>query len=248
MGNLKKQNSLQMPHHKAVIAGLGAAAALTGAALMYKAPSDVKLFADDKLTDHDYKFMAYVSEYGKSYGTVAEFMFRKEVFVTRHNEIEAFNADANNTHTVGHNIFSDKTFAEMKKLNGYKPVARESNAVHLDESSNAASVDWRTKNNAVHAGPSPPPLPLKELMPSRLEPLNPSLSNNSSPAPSKTVDAMVDSWTTLSNTSRPLHSSSRPPTHTLPELEELLPAAIRNPPVLVPSPLSTMSNKDLPPK
>jgi xylem cysteine proteinase len=135
-----------MPGHKAAIAGLGAAAALTGAALMYKAPSGVKLFADDKLSGEDYKFMAYVSEYGKSYGTVAEFMFRKEVFVTRHNEIEAFNADANNTHTVGHNLFSDKTFAEMKKLNGYKPVARELNAVHLDESSNAASVDWRTKN------------------------------------------------------------------------------------------------------
>jgi C1A family cysteine protease len=91
--------------------------------------------------------MAYVSEYGKSYGTVAEFMFRKEQFVTRHNEIEAFNADANNTHTVGHNLFSDKTFAEMKKLNGYKAgPLRASNAVTLDESNLAASVDWRSKN------------------------------------------------------------------------------------------------------
>jgi len=136
-----------MPHHKAAIAGLGAAAALTGAALMYKAPSGVKLFADDKLTGDDYNFMAYVSEYGKSYGTVAEFMFRKEQYVMRHNEIEAFNADANNTHTVGHNLFSDKTFAEMKKLNGYVAgPLRASNAVTLDESNLAASVDWRSKN------------------------------------------------------------------------------------------------------
>jgi cathepsin L len=134
-------------HHKAAVAGLGAAAALTGAALMYKAPSGVKLFADDKLSGEDYKFMAYVSEYGKSYGTVAEFMFRKEQFVTRHNEIEAFNADANNTHTVGHNLFSDKTFAEMKKLNGYIAAPlRESTAVQLDESNLADSVDWRSKN------------------------------------------------------------------------------------------------------
>jgi C1A family cysteine protease len=135
-----------MPGHKAAIVGLGAAAALTGAALMYKAPSGVKLFASDTLSGEDYKFMAYVSEYGKSYGTVAEFMFRKEQFVARHNEIEAFNADANNTHTVGHNLFSDATYAEMKKLNGYKAVAKESNVVMLDESVTAAEVDWRNKN------------------------------------------------------------------------------------------------------
>jgi len=136
-----------MPGHKAAIAGLGAAAALTGAALMYKAPSGVKLFADDKLSGDDYNFMAYVSEYGKSYGTVAEFMFRKEQFVARHNEIEAFNADANNTHTVGHNLFSDKTFAEMKKLNGYKAgPLKTTKAPTLDESNLAASVDWRSKN------------------------------------------------------------------------------------------------------
>jgi len=133
-----------MPHHKAAIAGLGAAAALTGAALMYKAPSNVQLFATDRLEAEDYKFMEFVTNYGKSYGTVAEFMFRKEQFVTRHNQIEAFNADTNNTHTVGHNMFSDKTYAEMKKLNGYTHK-EATNVVELDESVTAASVDWRTK-------------------------------------------------------------------------------------------------------
>jgi C1A family cysteine protease len=135
-----------MPGHKAAIVGLGAAAALTGAALMYKAPSGVKLFASDTLSGEDYKFMEYVSTHGKSYGTMAEFMFRKEQFAARHTDIEAFNADANNTHTVGHNLFSDATYAEMKKLNGYKAVAKESNVVMLDESVTAAEVDWRNKN------------------------------------------------------------------------------------------------------
>ena len=134
-----------MPGHKAAIAGLGAAAALTGAALMYKAPSNANLVAADRLTAEDYKFMEFVTQYGKSYGTVAEFMFRKEQFVARHNEIEAFNADTNNTHTVGHNLFSDKTYAEMKKLNGYTHV-EATNVAQLDESVTAASVDWRTKN------------------------------------------------------------------------------------------------------
>merc|ERR1712195_68163 len=121
--------------------GLAAAAAVTGAALHYNAPSA----ATTILTGEDYKFMAYVSEYGKSYGTVAEFMFRKEQWTVRHNDIESFNADTNNTHTVGHNEFSDKTFAEMKKLNGYMP-SEQKNVNILSEDSNAATVDWRSKN------------------------------------------------------------------------------------------------------
>jgi len=133
-------------HTKAAVVGLGAAAALTGAALMYKAPSGVKLFAEDTLSAEDYKFMAYVSEYGKSYGTVAEFMFRREQFVAAHNEIESFNADSNNTHTLGHNLFSDKTYAEMKKLNGYvAPTTKVMNVKVLEET-NDATVDWRSKN------------------------------------------------------------------------------------------------------
>ena len=132
-----------MPHHKAVIAGLGAAAALTGAALMHKASGSKH--GSHELTGEDYKFMAYVSEYGKTYGTVAEFMFRKEQWTVRHNDIESFNADANNTHTVGHNEFSDKTYAEMKKLNGYMP-SEQKNVTILSEDSNAATVDWRSKN------------------------------------------------------------------------------------------------------
>merc|ERR1711990_552853 len=94
----------------------------------------------------------------------------------------------------------------------------------------------RTKLNAVHAGLSPPPVPSKVLMPSRPEPSNPSLSNNSSPAPNKTTDAMVDSWTTLSPTlPQETHSSSKLPTHTLPDPEELPPAHTANPEVSVPS-------------
>merc|ERR1711935_1239453 len=110
------------------------------------------------LSAEDYKFMAYVSEYGKSYGTVAEFMFRKSQFVARHNEIEAFNADSNNTHTVGHNLFSDKTYAEMKKLNGYVAnpnkvanvkVLEEVEATTSTGDPRTPSPQLRTKLNAV---------------------------------------------------------------------------------------------------
>merc|ERR1712195_390322 len=105
-----------------VIAGLGAAAALTGAALMHKSAGSKH--GSHELTGEDYKFMAYVSEYGKSYGTLAEFK---------------------NTHTLGHNEFSDKTYAEMKKLNGYLP-SEQKNVKILSEDYYPAFVDWRSEN------------------------------------------------------------------------------------------------------
>merc|ERR1711957_1013499 len=111
------------------------------------------------------------------------------------------------------------------------------------------SPQLRTKLNAVHAGPSPPPVPLKELMPSRLDPLNPSLSNNSSPAPCKTMDAMVDSWTTLSlGLPKETPSNSRLPTHTPPEEDKEDHAKLINPRVSVPSLDIKVSPPDLPPK
>jgi len=96
------------------------------------------------LTSMDYEFMSFVTEYGKSYGTVAEFNFRQTQFAKTHNEIEAFNADSNNTHILGHNEFSDQTYNEIKRRNGYVH-SEQTNIELLDESSNAASVDWRTK-------------------------------------------------------------------------------------------------------
>merc|ERR1711998_645776 len=86
------------------------------------------------------------------------------------------------------------------------------------------SPQLRTKDNVDHAGLSPPLVPLKVLMPSNLDPSNPSLSNNSSPAPNKPTDAMVDSWTTLSNISNLLVPLSNPHTHTPPDKEEFPPA------------------------
>merc|ERR1712195_10941 len=138
MGINFKTNTLQMPHTKAIVAGLGAAAALSGAALMFNGQA---IPASQILTGEDYEFMAHVSQYGKSYGTVAEFMFRKEIFVAKNNLI-----DANNAHTVGHNEFSTSTVAEMKKMLGYKSAGLTQKNVVMFEETNDATVDWRSKN------------------------------------------------------------------------------------------------------
>ena len=131
---------------QAAIAGLGATAALAVIALSYQAPEGTQLFKDaGVLTAEDYKFMNYVSTFGKRYGTKAEFEFRSAIFKKNLEKIAEFESKPQ-THTVGINHFSDRTEAEMKKLNGYKadPYAQK-NFTTLDETTLTDSVDWRSK-------------------------------------------------------------------------------------------------------
>ena len=98
------------------------------------------------MTAADYQYFDYVSTFGKSYGTVAEFNFRSNIFKNNLVKIEEFNADPVNTSTVGVNMFTDRTEAEMKKMNGYKAAEKQGNYTILDDSTLADAVDWRTKN------------------------------------------------------------------------------------------------------
>merc|ERR1711981_1152190 len=92
----------------------------------------------------DYAYMAYVTEYGKSYGTVAEFVFRSNEFRKSKEFVDAHNADPTNTHEVELNMFADRTYDEMKAMNGYMPREEQTEFVELGEPM-ASSVDWRTK-------------------------------------------------------------------------------------------------------
>jgi cathepsin L len=76
------------------------------------------------MTAQDYEFMSYVTEYGKTYGTKAEFEFRAALFKQELAHIEEQNASGNNTHTLGVNHMSDWTVEEYNKLLGYKPELR----------------------------------------------------------------------------------------------------------------------------
>ena len=100
----------------------------------------------DVMTDADYKFMAHVVEYGKSYGTKAEFEFRSAIFKQNLAEIDAINADPTITHQVGVNEFSTWTAQERKALTGYKQIndglKMEENIKILDTSNLADSINW----------------------------------------------------------------------------------------------------------
>ena len=131
---------------QATIAGLGATAALAVIALNYQAPEGTQLFSNPELlTAEDYQFINYVSNFGKRYGTKAEFEFRSNIFKNNLKKIEEWN-NADNTHTLGINEFSDKTETEMKKMLGYKKdMYQQKKTLVLDETNLADSVDWRSK-------------------------------------------------------------------------------------------------------
>jgi cathepsin L len=98
------------------------------------------------MTAQDYEFMSYVTEYGKTYGTKAEFEFRSALFKQELAHIEEQNASGN-THTLGVNHMSDWTEEEYNKLLGYKPSLRlggeKRESTFLDVSGPMAdSINW----------------------------------------------------------------------------------------------------------
>jgi cathepsin L len=87
---------------------------------------------DQLMTAQDYEFMRFVTEYGKTYGTKAEFEFRSDLFKKELAHIETENASGN-THTLGLNHMSDWTTEEYNKLLGYKlEMKGERNVTWLD--------------------------------------------------------------------------------------------------------------------
>jgi len=90
-------------------------------------------------------YMKYVSEYGKSYGTKAEFEFRLDQFKNTMAKMAAHNMENSHQSTVGLNQFSDWTDAEYKRLLGYKGKTVAGEAEVLDTSNLADGVNWVTK-------------------------------------------------------------------------------------------------------
>jgi C1A family cysteine protease len=89
--------------------------------------------------------MRYVSTYGKSYGTKAEFKFRAAQFKQTLEQIASHSENA--TSTVGLNQFADWTPAELKKLNGYNAAAQMvgKTAKVLSTENLADAIDWNSK-------------------------------------------------------------------------------------------------------
>merc|ERR1719453_2030753 len=126
-------------------AAIAALAALGLVAVNFQSEGS-QLFLSDRITEEEMMYMKYVTEWGKSYGTKAEFDFRMEQFKKTLNKMALHNSDNAHKSTVGHNQFSDWTDAEYKKLLGYKgKQINNEEAEILDTSNLADSVNWVTK-------------------------------------------------------------------------------------------------------
>ena len=95
------------------------------------------------LTEADYAFFNFVSTQGRSYGTRAEFDFRRQVFQESFDFVQEWNS-GDHTHSVELNFLADRTHEEKQKLLGYKPVNRTKN-VKVFDTANLTAVNWVDK-------------------------------------------------------------------------------------------------------
>ena len=102
------------------------------------------------MTEAEYEFMGFVSSYGRSYATKAEYNFRLAQFSKRVAEHKRWNAVPGQTSTQGINHLTDRTDDEIKMLNGFKqmPTITEPQFVEHDISANAP-IDWRAKGGVT---------------------------------------------------------------------------------------------------
>ena len=130
-------------------AAVAALAALGLVAVNYSASEGSQLFLSERVTEEEMAYMKYVTEWGKTYGTKAEFEFRLEQFKQNLAKMAYHNAQNEHGSTVGLNQFSDWTEAEYKRLLGYNFMAEKglnrADAEVLDTSNLADSVNWVTK-------------------------------------------------------------------------------------------------------
>jgi len=76
--------------------------------------------AASALSEIESAFLGYITEFGKSYETMAEYEFRLAQFAQKHSVINAHNA-TEESYKLGHNKFSDWTQEEYEAILTYKP-------------------------------------------------------------------------------------------------------------------------------
>ena len=114
--------------------------------------SFLALVSSTEASSSDSAFLEYITKHGKSYGTSAEYEFRKAIFDKRIQEHKLHNEKANQTSTVGLNKFSDWTEYELKKLFGYRGESQRRNYTMFEEGNIAESIDWRKKGGVTAVG------------------------------------------------------------------------------------------------
>jgi cathepsin L len=97
--------------------------------------------------DVDVKFINYLGQYRKSYGTKEEFLFRMQNFARNYKKVQEHNAK-NSSYRLGINHMSDMSEEEFKKMLGsYKVQPKEhkplGSFIVFNTTDLPTSVDWR---------------------------------------------------------------------------------------------------------
>jgi len=71
------------------------------------------------LSEEESQFEKFILEHGRNYPTREEYEYRFGIFRQRLAHHKQHNANPEATHTIGVNMFSDHTDAEVKMRNGY---------------------------------------------------------------------------------------------------------------------------------
>ena len=77
------------------------------------------------LSEIESDFLAYITQYGKSYKSMAEYEQRLRNFAVKSAQINEHNQEAGHTYTVGHNHMSDWSQEEFEATLTYKTVEPE---------------------------------------------------------------------------------------------------------------------------
>ena len=118
-------------------------------ALFVAASSAATLGADEL------KFVKYISEFGKHYEGMNEFLVRQKHFLRKDKVIEEHNAQKANF-TLAHNKFSDFTPEEWSKMLGGKDSASPNDYCAPPPSSHSNNLELPGSVNWVKAGKTTP--------------------------------------------------------------------------------------------
>ena len=103
--------------------------------------------SQDLISAEEYAFMGYITKYGRSYATKSEYSFRLAQFTKRVAEHKRWNSTSGQTSSQGVNHLTDRTDAEIAKLNGYrrsnKYDGERVKKIQIKETD--GPVDWREK-------------------------------------------------------------------------------------------------------
>merc|ERR1711935_137067 len=163
------------------VAAVGAVATI-GALAMYQSTESSQLFLSEIITADELAYMKYVTEWGKSYGTKAEFKFRLDQFkqtmakMAEHESNSAHDLPSVSTSSLTGLTPSSRNFSvtstsprsqppPSSPLRDSPPKSTGSPRVPLPQS--------RTKDNVDHAGLSPPLEPSRVLCKSHQELFSP---------------------------------------------------------------------------